>query len=71
MDMDNSVVVARGKGLGGGGRGYRGINGDGDLTWGGEHTIQSTVDVLWNCAPENYILFKINVTPTKSIKRKK
>ena len=25
---------------------------EGDLTWGGEHTTQSTDDVLWNCASE-------------------
>ena len=28
---------------------------EGDLTWGGEHTIQYTDDVLQNCAPETYI----------------
>ena len=37
------------------GEGYVGINGDGgDLTWGGEHTIQYTDDVLQNCTPETY-----------------
>ena len=25
-----------------------------DLTWGGEHTIQYTDDVLQNCTPETY-----------------
>ena len=25
---------------------------EGDLTWGGEHTIQYTDDVLQNCIPE-------------------
>lgn len=29
MDLDNSVVIAGGVGLGGGQRGHRGINGDG------------------------------------------
>ena len=29
MDTDNSVVIAGGRGVGGGGRGYRGINGNG------------------------------------------
>ena len=28
----------------------------GDLPWGGEHTVQCTDDVLWNCAPETCIM---------------
>ena len=28
----------------------------GDLTWGGEHTIQYTDDILQNCATENYVI---------------
>ena len=28
----------------------------GDLTWGGEETIQYTNDVLWNCTLETYII---------------
>ena len=34
-----------------------------DLTWGGEHTIQYTDDVLQNCTPETYIIALTNVTP--------
>ena len=34
---------------------------EGELTWGGEHTIQCTEDVLQNCRPETYILLT-NVT---------
>ena len=44
------MVIARGKGggVGGGGRGDKeGINDDERrLSWGGEHTVQSTDDVL-------------------------
>ena len=35
---------------------------DEDLTWGGEHTIQHTDDVLQNCTPETYITLLTNVT---------
>ena len=43
---------------------------DRDLTWGGEHTIQCTDDVLQNCAPETCIILLTSVTPINSIKRK-
>ena len=39
---------------------------EGDLTWGGEHTIQYTDDVLYNCTPETYIILLTNVTPINS-----
>ena len=47
-DTDNSMVITRGKGSG---RGQKRVNGgqmvmEGDLIWGGEHTIQYTDDVL-------------------------
>ena len=29
---------------------------EGDFTWGGEHTIKYTNDVLQNCTPETYII---------------
>ena len=29
---------------------------EGDLGWGGEHTIQYTGDVLQNCTPETHII---------------
>ena len=49
--------------------GKAGINGDGRrLDLGGEHTIQRTDDVLWNCPPETYIILLTNVTPINSIK---
>ena len=38
---------------------------EGDLTWGGEHTIQDTDDVLYNCTLESYIILLTNVTPIK------
>ena len=48
-----------------------GINGeDGNLTWGGEYTIQCTDNVLWNCAPETCIILLTSVAPINSIKRK-
>ena len=40
---------------------------EGDLTVGGEHTIQYTDDVSQNCTPE-YIILLNNVTPISSIK---
>lgn len=46
VDTDRRVVVARGRGWRRG-EGAKGGNGmDGDLTWGGEHTIQYTGDVV-------------------------
>ena len=43
---------------------------EGDLTWGGEHTIQCTDDVLWNCIiskitqePKTCIILLTSVTP--------
>ena len=41
---------------------------EGDLTWGGEHTIQYTDDVLQNCTPKIYILLLTNDTLMNSIK---
>ena len=43
----------------------------GDLTWGGEHTVQCTDDVLQNCAPATCKILVTSVTPINSIKRKK
>ena len=40
---------------------------EGDLVWGGEHTIQYTDDVLQNCTPEPYITLLTNITPINSI----
>ena len=33
-----------------------------DLTWGGEHTIQHTDDVLQKCTVETYTILLTNVT---------
>ena len=41
---------------------------EGDLSWGGEHTIQHTGDVLDSCTAETYIILLTNVTPINSIK---
>ena len=41
---------------------------EGDLTWGGEHTIQYTDGVLQNCTLETYIILLTNVIPINSIK---
>ena len=41
----------------------------GDLIWGGEHTIQRIDDVLWNCAPETYIILFTIVTLIHLTKR--
>ena len=43
---------------------------EGNLTWGGEHTIQYTNDVLQNCTPETYIILLNNSTPINSINKK-
>ena len=40
---------------------------EGDLTWGGEHTIQYTDDILQNRTPETFIILLTNVTPINSI----
>ena len=41
---------------------------EGDLTWGGEHSIQYTDDVSQNCTPEPmYIISLTKVTPINSI----
>ena len=40
-----------------------------DLTWGGEHKIQYTDDMLQNCKPETYIILLTNVTPINLIKK--
>ena len=44
---------------------------EGDLTWGGEHTVQYTDDVLQSCTPETYASLLTNVTPKIQLKRKK
>ena len=38
-----------------------------DLTWNGEHTIQHTDDILYNCTTEACIILLTNVTPIKEI----
>ena len=43
---------------------------EGDLTWGGEHTVQCTDDVLWKCAAETCITLLTSVTQINSIKVK-
>ena len=43
---------------------------EGDLTWGAEHTIQDTGDVLDSCTAENFIILLTTVTPINSIKIK-
>lgn len=42
---------------------------EGDI-WSGEHSIQCTEDVLWNCVPKNRIILLISVISINSIKRK-
>lgn len=37
----------------------------GDLTCGGEHTVQYIVGVLQNCTPETYVILLTNVTSKK------
>ena len=44
---------------------------EGDLPWGGEHTIQYIEAVLQNYVPEMYLILLTNVTPIQSIKIKK
>ena len=41
-----------------------------DLTWGTEHTIQHTGDVLDSCTAETFIILLTNITPINSIKIK-
>ena len=42
-----------------------------DLTWGGEHTIQYTDDVLQNIQVYNSVILLTSVTPINSIKNNK
>ena len=42
---------------------------DGALTWGGEHAVHCTGDVLWNCAPEASLILLTSITLKNSIKR--
>lgn len=42
-----------------------------DLTRDGEHIIQCTDNVLWNCAPEAWVILLTSVTQKKSIKGEK
>lgn len=44
---------------------------EGDLTYGGKHTMQYTEDVLQNCILETCIILFTKVTPTNSTKKKK
>ena len=43
---------------------------EGDLTWGGEHIIQYTDNILYNSTPGTYIISLTNVTLINSIKNK-
>ena len=43
---------------------------EGDMTWGGEHTIQYADDVSQNCTLETYMILLTDVTPINSIKVK-
>ena len=40
---------------------------EGDLSWGGEHTIQYTGDALQNGTHETYIISLTNFTPINSV----
>ena len=44
---------------------------EGDLTWGGEYTIQYTDGTLQNCIPETYTILLTDVTSINSIKNLK
>ena len=44
---------------------------EGDLTWGGEHTVQYADGVLQKCTPKTYILLLTTVTLINSIKQNK
>ena len=43
---------------------------EGDVTWGGEHTIRCTDAVLQNCTPETYIILLTNAIPINSIRQR-
>ena len=71
LDTDNSVQLAGIRVWGRWRRVWSDKVMEGDLTWGGEHTIQCTDDVLWNCSLETYKLLLTSVTSINSIKKKK
>ena len=64
VDTYNDIVVTRGK------KGWgKEINGvkymviEGDLTLGGEHSMEYINDVLYNCTLKTYIILLNNVSP--------
>lgn len=44
---------------------------DRDFTLRGEHTVQCTEGVWWNCIPGTCVILLANVIQTNSIKREK
>ena len=42
---------------------------EGDLTWGGEHTVQYTDDILQNCTLETYIILLTSIVPVIQIQK--
>ena len=42
---------------------------EGDLTWGGEHTIEYMDDALWKCTPVTYTISLPNINPNKFDKK--
>ena len=41
---------------------------EGDLMWGGDHTILYNIHMMQNCTPETYVILLANVTQIDSIK---
>lgn len=62
--MDNTVLIARGERVGE----RRRVNSDGrSLDLGGEHRMQWTNNMLYNCAHEIYIILLTDDIPIKPI----
>ena len=69
-NTDNTAVITRGKGGGGWEKRVRGGGRnvlEGNLTLGGNHTIQYTDDVLQNWTPETSLIVLTHIIPINSI----
>lgn len=49
----------------------KGVGGNRDMTWGGEHIMQCTDDVLKNCPPETHIILPTSISPNKINEKEK
>ena len=71
IDVNNSIVVIRGKGVGATkGKGAKYIVMEDNLTLGVGHIMQCTDHISKGCIPETYIISLTNASPINLIKNK-